>query len=102
MLAGPQWTMLMSASTYRPAATAGTGLRMVSVGSQAELRDPSNQLGLTQGDCLLIRPDGYIGAIFNAAHFGGIDEYLARAFPSAGASPAAAPSNYHGERDFPT
>lgn len=81
MLAGPQWTMLMSASTYRPAATAGTGLRMVSVGSQAELRDPSNQLGLTQGDCLLIRPDGYIGAIFNAAHFGGIDEYLARAFP---------------------
>ena len=82
VLTGPHWTLLMSNPDYRPVAAAREGLRMVTVGEGAELRDPSNQLGLAEGGCLLIRPDGYVGATFDAANHDRISGYLARVLPS--------------------
>jgi hypothetical protein len=82
LLTGPQWVLLVSASTYRPEAAARAGLRVVTVGECAELRDPSDQLGLAAGGCLLIRPDGYVGATFDAVNSDAIDRYLAKALPA--------------------
>jgi hypothetical protein len=58
---------------------------VVTVGGDAEVRDPSNQLGLTEEGCLLIRPDGYVGATFDAASSALVGDYLARMLPSADA-----------------
>lgn len=82
VLTGPHWTLLISTPEYRPVVAARAGLRAVTVGDSAELRDPSNQLGLAEGGCLLIRPDGYVGAAFDSADFGQVSNYLARALPS--------------------
>lgn len=81
VLTGPHWTLLMSAQDYRPAVAAREGLRAVTVGHRAELRDPSNELGLTEGGFLLIRPDGYVGATFDATGCHSVNDYLARCFP---------------------
>lgn len=82
VLTGPHWTLLMSNSDYRPVAAVREGLRIVTVGDGAELRDPSRQLGLADGNCVLIRPDGYIGATFDAPKLDQIASYLARVLPS--------------------
>jgi len=82
LLTGPHWTLLVSASGYRPEAAARAGLRVVTVGEGAELRDPSNQLGLAAGGCLLIRPDGYVGATFATVNSDAISRYLAKVLPT--------------------
>lgn len=82
VLTGAHWTLLVSAHDYRPVTATREGLRVVTVGEGAELRDPSNQLGLADGDCLLIRPDGYVGATFKAAKLDLIGDYLAKVLPS--------------------
>lgn len=78
VLTGPHWTLLVSEPVYRPIVAACEGVRMVTIGDGAELHDPSNQLGLADGGALLIRPDGYVGATFDAAKLDRIGEYLAR------------------------
>jgi 2-polyprenyl-6-methoxyphenol hydroxylase-like FAD-dependent oxidoreductase len=85
MLPGTHWTLLLSSPDYRPIVAARAGLRVVTVGGDAEVRDPSNQLGLTEEGCLLIRPDGYVGATFDAASSALVGDYLARMLPSADA-----------------
>ena len=83
VLTGPHWTQLVSSPDYQPATPARKGLRIVTVGGGAELRDASNQLGLAEGGSLLIRPDGYVGATFGSARGQPIDDYLSRVLPLA-------------------
>lgn len=90
VLTGTHWTLLVSAPDYRPVAAAREGVRVVTVGERAELRDPSNQLGLADGGCLLIRPDGYVGAIFDGANPDSINDYLARVLPAPAVQPGMA------------
>lgn len=85
VLTGPHWTLLMSAHDYRPVVAAREGLRVVTVGERAELRDPSNEVGLAEGGFLLIRPDGYVGATFDSTGCHPVSDYLARVLPSANA-----------------
>lgn len=85
VMTGPHWTLLQSSTDYRPITAARAGLRVVTVGEDAELRDPFNQLSLGQGECLLIRPDGYVGATFDAGSSALVGAYLARVLPSADA-----------------
>jgi hypothetical protein len=85
MLTGPQWTLLVSSPDYRPVAAGRKGLRVITVGEGAELRDPSNQLALAEDGCLLIRPDGYVGATFDAESRDRVEAYLARVLPFGGA-----------------
>jgi hypothetical protein len=82
LLKGPHWTLLMSVPDYHPVARAREGLRVITVGEGAELRDPSRQLGLADGNCILIRPDGYVGATFDAPRLDQIASYLAGVLPS--------------------
>lgn len=71
----------MSVQDYRPAVAAREGLRVITVGHRAELRDPSNELSLAEGGFLLIRPDGYVGATFGSTGCHCVNDYLARCFP---------------------
>lgn len=82
LLTGPHWTLLMSNPNYCPVAESRKGLRVVTVGDGAELRDPSRRLELADGNCILIRPDGYVGATFDAPKFTQIASYLAGILPS--------------------
>lgn len=79
-----------SSASYRPIVAAREGLRVVTVGGQAELQNPSNELGPADGSVLLIRPDGYVGATFDASGCHPIDDHLAMALPSANARSAKA------------
>ena len=81
MFTGPHWTLLLAGQRYAPGAIARPGLRVVTVGPGAELRDSSNQLGLSDGGALLVRPDGYVGATFAALNPDFIEDYLARVLP---------------------
>jgi 2-polyprenyl-6-methoxyphenol hydroxylase-like FAD-dependent oxidoreductase len=81
ILTGPHWTLLVSQSGYTPAADAREGVRVVTIGQGVELRDPSNQLGLADGSALLIRPDGYVGATFDAPRLGAISDYFVKVLP---------------------
>ncbi|MBZ9978744.1 FAD-dependent oxidoreductase [Mesorhizobium sp. BR-1-1-10] len=82
VMTGMHWTLLLSSPDYWPIVAARAGLRVVTVGEGAELRDPSNQLSLAEGGCLLIRPDGYVGATFDAASSTLVGDYLAKVLPS--------------------
>ncbi len=63
----------------------------VTVGERARrCCDPSNQLGLADGGCLLIRPDGYVGATLKSGDVDLIGDYLARVLPPAGGTATAA------------
>ena len=83
VLTGPHWTLLVSSPDCPSATSPREGLRVVTVGEGAELRDASNQLGLAQGGSLLIRPDGYVGAAFDGARGQSIDDYLSKVLPVA-------------------
>lgn len=82
VLTGPHWTLLMSNPDYRPVAGPREGLRVATIGDGAELRDRFRKLGLADGTCILIRPDGYIGATFDAPKRDQIARYLATVLPS--------------------
>lgn len=86
VLTGPHWTQLVSTPDYVSTPSRREGLRVVTVGEGAELRDASNQLGLAQGGSLLIRPDGYVGATFARARGQAVDDYLAKVLPVATSS----------------
>lgn len=81
LFTGPHWTLLASKASYLPGSAAYSGVRIVTIGSDAELRDTDNQLGLVECDALLIRPDGYVGATFHGTA-PDLDAYLARVLPS--------------------
>jgi hypothetical protein len=51
-------------------------------GTHGEFQDEANHFGETyamaDGDLLLVRPDGYVGALVTAAHAARIAEYLSK------------------------
>lgn len=80
LLAGPRWTLLQYGHAQAGIA-ARRGLRIHSIGEGRELRDDRGQFqkayGVKAGDHVLIRPDGYIGAIETSARVGDLENYLA-------------------------
>jgi 2-polyprenyl-6-methoxyphenol hydroxylase-like FAD-dependent oxidoreductase len=58
------------------------GLRIHCFGARGDLVDDGNHVrdayGLTAGDWVLVRPDGYIGAILSSANIGELEPYLHR------------------------
>jgi 2-polyprenyl-6-methoxyphenol hydroxylase-like FAD-dependent oxidoreductase len=78
LLAGPHWTLLVSQLSYLPVAPALKGVRVVTVGADAELRDLNNQLAIRDGEAFLIRPDGYVGATFDGLSLADVNDYFAR------------------------
>jgi hypothetical protein len=79
LLAGPHWTLLEYEGP-RDGVRPRPGLRVHSIGAERELIDEHQQFrstyGLCSGDRVLVRPDGYIGAIVASHELGRLEHYL--------------------------
>ena len=74
---GSHWTLLSHGGA--PAA-ARAGLQVHTIGQHGDLADEAGQFqaayGITAGDRVLVRPDGYVGAIISAGEDAALDTYL--------------------------
>lgn len=79
LLKGPHWTLL-AYGVERGMLPTWPGVNLHTIGEDAELLDSSGAFadtyGVTRGDLVLIRPDGYIGAIARLSEVQVIDDYL--------------------------
>jgi 2-polyprenyl-6-methoxyphenol hydroxylase-like FAD-dependent oxidoreductase len=78
---GPHWTLLVHGAMAE-GVTSRPGLRIHRVGSRGEVIDQwghiSDAYAIEAGECVLVRPDGYIGAIFDATQTAELAIYLDR------------------------
>ncbi|UIJ45495.1 FAD-dependent oxidoreductase [Sphingomonas cannabina] len=79
LFAGPHWTLL----GYEPGGTGiapREGLHIHRIGADEALVDRErhfqNAYGVATGDWVLVRPDGYVGAIVDAAHLAELERHL--------------------------
>ena len=79
---GPHWTAIGYQTTRDAAPATRESLHVHRIGDDGDLQDPDGHLaaayGLAPGDWLLIRPDGYVGAIVGAYEVETLDVYLGR------------------------
>jgi 2-polyprenyl-6-methoxyphenol hydroxylase-like FAD-dependent oxidoreductase len=78
---GPHWTLL-GYRVSRELVPARPGLHIHTFGARNELVDDAGHFAAayspSPGDWILVRPDGYIGAIVNSSHIGELQTYLER------------------------
>jgi 2-polyprenyl-6-methoxyphenol hydroxylase-like FAD-dependent oxidoreductase len=78
---GPHWTLISRGADAACLPAAGRGLQVYRIGADAEFQDAGDHFGrvygMADGDLLLVRPDGYVGALVSAADCGRIADYLA-------------------------
>jgi 2-polyprenyl-6-methoxyphenol hydroxylase-like FAD-dependent oxidoreductase len=78
---GPHWT-LIGYETDRTVLAPRPGLRIRIVGAHGDLIDDGahfkDAYGLLPGEWVLVRPDGYVGAIVGAGDIAALERYLAR------------------------
>ena len=78
---GPHWTLLGYAAAAAAPIPARPGLRIHRVGEGGDLVDDGGHIrsayGLAPGDWVLVRPDGYVGAIISSGQAPLSDAYLA-------------------------
>ncbi len=76
---GPHWTLL-GYEVERGAVPPRPGLHVHTVGSHGDIIDESGYLRdayiLKSGDWVLVRPDGYVGAIVSSGETGALETYL--------------------------
>ncbi|OWT72882.1 MULTISPECIES: FAD-dependent oxidoreductase [unclassified Achromobacter] len=81
LLQGPHWTLL-GYETQRADVEPRAGLRIHRIGAKGELRDDAGHFRAAyapqEGDWVLVRPDGYIGAIVGAEDVGELQDYFPR------------------------
>jgi 2-polyprenyl-6-methoxyphenol hydroxylase-like FAD-dependent oxidoreductase len=81
LFAGPHWTLL-GYDVERDRVRPRPGLRIHSFGSRGDLVDEGNcfrdTYGMSSGDWVLIRPDGYVGAIVTTRRIDALLDYLQR------------------------
>ncbi|MBP1848619.1 FAD-dependent oxidoreductase [Rhizobium halophytocola] len=79
LLNGTHWT-LIGYEVGQAAVAPRAGLRMHHVGPDAELTDAAGHFrtayGMVAGDWVLVRPDGYVGAIAAAADLDALEAFL--------------------------
>ena len=77
---GPHWTLLGYQVDRASAAAPRAGLHIHTVGPSGDLIDDHGHLqqayGLAPGEWVLIRPDGYIGAIVTTTDLAALHDYL--------------------------
>lgn len=76
---GPHWTMI-GQDAARDAVAACPGLQIHTLGARGDLIDDrscfQDAYALRSGDWVLVRPDGYIGAIAGSNDVGALEDYL--------------------------
>jgi 2-polyprenyl-6-methoxyphenol hydroxylase-like FAD-dependent oxidoreductase len=79
---GPHWTLLGYETDRRSTIAPRVGLRIHLVGPRGDFIDDGGHVrdayGLSPGDWVLVRPDGYVGAIVSGAEVSALAPYLAR------------------------
>lgn len=79
---GPHWTLLGYEIEGQRAFAARAGLHIHIVGSKGDIIDDAGYIregyGLARGDWVLVRPDGYIGAIVSSGEAAALNSYLDR------------------------
>jgi 2-polyprenyl-6-methoxyphenol hydroxylase-like FAD-dependent oxidoreductase len=79
---GPHWTLLGYETDRRSPIAPRVGLRIHHIGPRGDIIDEGGHVrdayGLSPGDWVLVRPDGYVGAIVSGAEVSALDPYLAR------------------------
>ena len=77
---GPHWTLIARGVAAAALPKAGPRLHVHRVGVNGEFRDDEGHLGRTygmaEGDILLVRPDGYVGALITGAEAARLTHYL--------------------------
>jgi hypothetical protein len=77
---GPHWTLL-GYEAEQAAVPSRPGLHIHRIGRRGDLIDDGGHFhdayGLESGDWVLVRPDGYVGAIIASAHAWALEAYLA-------------------------
>jgi hypothetical protein len=80
LLRGPHWTLL-GCEAARADVAPRRGLHVHIVGPRGDVLDDgghfSDAYGLSPGDWVLVRPDGYVGAIVGADEIPALERYLA-------------------------
>jgi len=81
LFAGPHWTLL-GYDVDRDRVCARAGLRVHTFGTRGDLIDDrgyfKDAYGVSAGDWVLVRPDGYIGAIVASRELPALEDYLDR------------------------
>jgi 2-polyprenyl-6-methoxyphenol hydroxylase-like FAD-dependent oxidoreductase len=76
---GPHWT-LVGYDAAGDAVPPRPGLHIHRIGSRGDIRDEQGYLrhsyGLESGDWVLVRPDGYVGALVSSSEVGRLETYL--------------------------
>lgn len=79
---GPHWTLVGYEVDRLSGARPRAGLRIHAVGPRGDIVDDSGHLrdnyGVRPGDWVLVRPDGYVGAIVSSDHIPELETYLER------------------------
>jgi 2-polyprenyl-6-methoxyphenol hydroxylase-like FAD-dependent oxidoreductase len=79
LFAGPHWTLL-GYEVDRDRVPPQAGLHIYTFGARGDLIDHSNHFrnayGVSPGDWVLVRPDGYIGAIVASQQLAALESYL--------------------------
>ena len=78
---GPHWT-LFGCDTDHAAVAARPGLRLHTIGPHGDVFDDDGHVhdayGLSPGEWVLVRPDGYVGAIVETDALPALESYLAK------------------------
>lgn len=86
---GPHWTLIARDGDAASLPKPGRMLHIHGIGAGGEFQDANDHLGaaygMADGDVLLVRPDGYVGALVSAADGNRIADYLADMLGCAGA-----------------
>jgi 2-polyprenyl-6-methoxyphenol hydroxylase-like FAD-dependent oxidoreductase len=82
LLKSGDWIMLRYEPREAAALAPRAGLRIITVGEHAELRDHEGHLrtayGFAPGDIALLRPDGYLAALTHDEHSAALSAYIDR------------------------
>ncbi|WP_420594131.1 FAD-dependent oxidoreductase [Deinococcus sp.] len=85
VLKGTHWTLIVRGQIEASLPATNPGLRIVQVGEGGEFIDTNDVFGsvygLAEGELLLIRPDGYVGAVLPVAESRRLTAYLANVLP---------------------
>jgi hypothetical protein len=81
LLRGPHWTLLgYQAGPETLRKWRRPGLRIHAIGPLGELADAGGYFaaayGVAPGELVLVRPDGYVGAVLAADQAGALEDYL--------------------------
>ena len=76
---GPHWTLL-AYQADRHLVAPRSNLHIHLIGERGDILDAGNHLanayGMSPGDWLLVRPDGYVGALVSAGELAQLESYL--------------------------